>query len=100
VKIQVAKHDPFLSSRAAGHGEIALAMWQRIVRVLDIGVFHGHDTIVLGAWGWSAFGNDANETAGLFERALQKNFKHTYRRVIFAITDWSFVFLHYFYPNS
>jgi hypothetical protein len=45
--------------------------------------------IVLGAWGCGAFGNDANEIAGLFERGLQKNFKGAYQRLIFAIVDWS-----------
>jgi uncharacterized protein (TIGR02452 family) len=40
---------------AARHGEIAPAMWQRIVKVLAIGVLHGHDSIVLGAWGCGAF---------------------------------------------
>src|SRR5262245_34487550 len=37
--------------------------------MLAIGSLHGHDTIVLGAWGCSASGNDANEIAGLFERS-------------------------------
>jgi uncharacterized protein (TIGR02452 family) len=40
---------------------------------------------VLRAWGCDAFGNDANEIAGLFECALRVNFKGAYRRVIFAI---------------
>jgi uncharacterized protein (TIGR02452 family) len=44
---------------------------------------------VFGASGCGAFGNDADEIAGLFERALQNNFHSAYRRVIFAIVDWS-----------
>ena len=39
--------------------------------------------------GCGAFGNDGNEIAGLFERALRINFKNAYRWVAFAITDWS-----------
>jgi uncharacterized protein (TIGR02452 family) len=34
---------------ATRHGEIAPAMWHRIIKVLAIGVLHGHDSIVLGA---------------------------------------------------
>jgi uncharacterized protein (TIGR02452 family) len=64
-------------------------MRRRIIKVLAVGVLHGHDSIVLGAWCCGAFGNDANEIAALFERALQNNFKGAYRRVIFAIVDWS-----------
>jgi uncharacterized protein (TIGR02452 family) len=44
---------------------------------------------VFGAWGCGALGNDANEIAGLFERALRINFKGIYQQVIFAIVDWS-----------
>ena len=70
-------------------GEIGPAMWLRILKVLSIGVKHGHDAIVLGAWGCGAFGNDGHEIAALFRKALEQNFKGAYRRVIFAIVDWS-----------
>ena len=69
--------------------EIGPAMWLRILKVLSIGVKHGHDSIVLGAWGCGAFGNDGHEIAELFHRALEQNFKGSYRRVVFAIVDWS-----------
>ncbi|HEX9146550.1 MAG TPA: TIGR02452 family protein [Candidatus Binatia bacterium] len=73
----------------ARHAEIGPAMWQRILKVLAIGILHGHDSIILGAWGCGAFGNDPNEIAALFERALGENFNGAYRRVVFAILDWS-----------
>ena len=69
--------------------EIAPAMWHRILKVLALGIEHGHDGIVLGAWGCGAFGNDGHEIAQLFHKALSENFKGAYRRVIFAIVDWS-----------
>ncbi len=69
--------------------EVGPAMWQRILKVLAIGIEHGHDAIVLGAWGCGAFGNDSNEIAALFQRALAENFKGAYRAVTFAILDWS-----------
>ena len=64
-------------------------MWQRILKVLAIGILHSHNSIVLGAWGCGAFGNDLKEIAALFERALRENFNGAYRRVLFAILDWS-----------
>jgi uncharacterized protein (TIGR02452 family) len=69
--------------------EIGPAMWLRILKVLSIGVKHGHDSIVLGAWGCGAFGNDGHEIAALFQKALEQNFKGAYRQVLFAILDWS-----------
>jgi uncharacterized protein (TIGR02452 family) len=69
--------------------EIAPAMWRRILKVLALGVEHGHDGIVLGALCCGAFGNDGREIAHLFHKALSENFRGAYRRVIFAIVDWS-----------
>lgn len=69
--------------------EILPAMWGRILKVLAAGVHHGHDSIVLGAWGCGAFGNRSSEIAPLFRKALDENFKGAYRQVVFAILDGS-----------
>jgi uncharacterized protein (TIGR02452 family) len=69
--------------------EILPAMWLRILKVLAAGVHHAHDSIVLGAWGCGAFGNNGSDIASLFRKALAENFKGAYRQVIFAIVDWS-----------
>jgi uncharacterized protein (TIGR02452 family) len=69
--------------------EIGPAMMQRICKVLSVGIAHGHDGIVLGAWGCGAFGNDGHEIARLFHDALSNKFRGAYRRVIFAVVDWS-----------
>jgi uncharacterized protein (TIGR02452 family) len=69
--------------------EIGPAMMRRICKILSIGIAHSHDGIVLGAWGCGAFGNDGHEIAGLFHAALSSRFKGAYRRVIFAVVDWS-----------
>ena len=69
--------------------EIGPAMMRRISKVLSVGIAHGHDGIVLGAWGCGAFGNNGHEIAGLFHNALSNKFKGVYRRVIFAVVDWS-----------
>lgn len=69
--------------------EIAPAMWQRILKVLSIGLRHEHDAIVLGAWGCGAFGNDSREVASLFHSALEDDFRGAYRYVLFAVVDWT-----------
>ena len=73
----------------ARHAEIGPAMWQRILKVLAAGIVHGHDSIVLGAWGCGAFGNKGAEIAPLFRQALEENFRGAYQQVIFAILDRS-----------
>ena len=69
--------------------EIASVMWNRILKVLAVAERHGHESIVLGAWGGGAFGNNTWDIAQLFQKALGENFKGAYCRVIFAIMDWS-----------
>jgi len=73
----------------ARRNEIGPAMWRRILKVLSIGLHHGHDALVLGAWGCGAFGNDGREIAGLFHRALEDNFKGAFRHIVFAVLDRS-----------
>ena len=69
--------------------EILPAMGSRILKVLSVGLLNHHFSIVLGAWGCGAFGNDPTEIAKLFRKALEENFKGAYKRVVFAIIDWS-----------
>lgn len=76
----------YLPARA---DEISPVMWKRILKVLAVAERHGHNSLVLGAWGCGAFGNDGNEIAKLFRKALEDNFRGAFRQVLFAITDWS-----------
>ncbi|MGB5198045.1 MAG: TIGR02452 family protein [Candidatus Deferrimicrobium sp.] len=70
-------------------GEISPVMWRRILKVLAVAERHGHKSLVLGAWGCGAFGNDGNDIARLFRKALEENFRGAFEHVLFAITDWS-----------
>jgi uncharacterized protein (TIGR02452 family) len=65
------------------------AMRLRIAKVLTIAATYGHDGLVLGAWGCGVFGNDSREIADLFQQAFADNFRGIFRRVVFAILDWS-----------
>jgi uncharacterized protein (TIGR02452 family) len=69
--------------------EIRETMRGRIARVVTVAALHGHDTLILGAWGCGAFGNDAREMAQLFQEALAGAFRGVFARIVFAITDWS-----------
>lgn len=69
------------------HGEIAPALRTRIQKVLACGLAHGHDSIVLGAWGCGAFGCDPVQVADLFAEALGGPFAGCYEAVRFAVLD-------------
>jgi uncharacterized protein (TIGR02452 family) len=69
--------------------EIRDAMQRRIQKVLGIAAAHGHEALVLGAWGCGVFGNDSEEVAELFQRALAYHFQGVFSKVIFAVLDWS-----------
>jgi uncharacterized protein (TIGR02452 family) len=62
---------------------------RRIRRVLAIASAHGYESVVLGAWGCGAFGNDPVRTAASFRDALETDFAGHFSDVEFAVTDWS-----------
>jgi len=62
---------------------------ERIHRVLSIAHSYGYRSLVLGAWGCGAFGNDATRTAEDFRAALERDFAGAFTDIVFAITDWS-----------
>ncbi len=68
-------------------GEAAELLRARIHRVLAIARAYGVDTLVLGAWGCGAFGNDPATTARDFRAALEGPFDGVFELVIFAIAD-------------
>jgi uncharacterized protein (TIGR02452 family) len=61
----------------------------RIHRILAIAHSYGYATLVLGAWGCGAFGNDPRRTAADFRQALENDFSGAFSDIAFAITDWS-----------
>jgi uncharacterized protein (TIGR02452 family) len=61
----------------------------RIRKILSVAQSHGHDSLVLGAWGCGAFGNDGKQVAGLFHETLNADFSGAFKEVTFAIVDTS-----------
>jgi uncharacterized protein (TIGR02452 family) len=72
-----------------GQPEAGNLLQKRIHRVLAIEQAVGYSTLVLGAWGCGAFGNDPRRTAVDFRSALENDFRGAFSDIVFAITDWS-----------
>ncbi len=61
----------------------------RIHRVFAIAKAYGYSSLILGAWGCGAFGNDPNRTARDFREAIEGDFNGQFASIVFAIADWS-----------
>lgn len=64
-------------------------MRSRVRRVFEIARAYGYDALVLGAWGCGAFGNDKRMVAGYFRDEMDGEFAGVFKRITFAISDWS-----------
>ena len=74
---------------AIGLAEAGDLLRRRIHRVLAIAQAHEYASLVLGAWGCGAFGNDPYRTAADFRQAIENAFSGAFSDIVFAITDWS-----------
>jgi uncharacterized protein (TIGR02452 family) len=57
---------------------------RRIHQILSIMEFHGHENIVLGAWGCGAFRNDPEKVSAAFVKCLISG-NYSFRKVYFPI---------------
>jgi uncharacterized protein (TIGR02452 family) len=69
--------------------EVRRMMQERVERVLGVAALHGHEALVLGAWGCGVFRNDPGQVAELFRLALAGRFRGAFTRVVFAVLDSS-----------
>ena len=67
----------------------AVAITKNKIRTIyRIGILHGHDSLVLGAWGCGAFGNPPEQMAQLFIDVLNEDeFRGRYKDIRFAIIE-------------
>ena len=70
-------------------GPVRSEMAGRVRKVLAVAAGHGHDAVVLGAWGCGVFRNDPEVIADLFREALVTRFAGVFARVAFAVLDTS-----------
>jgi uncharacterized protein (TIGR02452 family) len=66
--------------------EVRRAMQER---VLGVAALHGHEVLVLGAWGCGVFRNDPEQIAELFQIALAGRLRGAFTHVVFAVLDSS-----------
>lgn len=69
--------------------EEAVAITRNKIRtVFRIGLLHGHDSLILGAFGCGAFSNPPSEIASLFHQVMEeKEFKNRYKLITFSIIE-------------
>jgi len=69
--------------------QVEPAMLARMEKVLSLAVIHGHELLVLGAWGCGVFANDPDRVAGWFHNHLtgEGTFRWAFQKVIFAVLD-------------
>lgn len=58
----------------------------RIDHILALAVEHGHDAIVLSAWGCGVFGNNVESVASIFQSMLLGKYANCFRHVHYATT--------------
>ena len=68
-------------------GRVRSAIRERVARVLAIAAHHGHDALVLGAWGCGVFRCDPTMVAAEMASALAGPFAGRFAAVTFAIVD-------------
>lgn len=71
--------------------QIEPVMRERLAHVLSVAIAHGHDAIVLGAWGCGVFRNDPAHVAQWMHEALtqDRRFVGAFACVDFAVLDFT-----------
>lgn len=68
--------------------EVAEKAKRKIRNVLAVALTHGHDSLVLSAWGCGAFRNPPRHIANLFKEVLsERDFLNRFKHISFAIID-------------
>jgi len=71
------------------HPKLPNILLHRIHKIVSVAKARGHDSLILGAWGCGAFGNDGHLVAELFHRTLTVEFAGSFKEITFAIVDTS-----------
>jgi uncharacterized protein (TIGR02452 family) len=77
------------SNEPENRSGITEVMSRRIPYVLALAAHHGHDRLVLGAWGCGAFANEPHAVARLFAHELLDDgrYAEAFSEIIFAVFD-------------
>lgn len=83
----INRHDPDGKSKPLTQEELDLTL-SKMRTIFRIGIIHGHDALVLGAFGCGAFHNPPRQIAELFRQVMDEpEFKNKYRKIVFAVFD-------------
>ena len=68
---------------------VADILRKRIWKILTVAQAHGHDSLVLGAWGCGAFGNDGNQVGYQYlfnskNNSLEEVFEKIFEKLIYC----------------
>ncbi|MBO4304900.1 MAG: TIGR02452 family protein [Lentisphaeria bacterium] len=64
------------------------AVREKMRTIFRIALKHGHDALVLGAWGCGAFKNPPQHIAKLFHGIMEEEeFRNRFRKIVFAVMD-------------
>jgi len=87
IAVAAYAHPPLLSPTRLRE-DFAGFTKQKIRAILNIGLNHGHDSLVLSAFGCGAFANPPEHVSLLFAQVLaEERFRNRFRRVVFSIID-------------
>lgn len=75
-----------LANRPTAAASVPEALAARAARVLAVAAWHGHRTLVLGAWGCGVFQNDPAGVASTFAAELTRA-RGAFDQVVFAVLD-------------
>jgi uncharacterized protein (TIGR02452 family) len=73
------------SKRSVSIKTINQAMTARIDRILAIAKHHGHDALVLGAYGCGVFGNDMRYVGEIFYELLMGKYEGVFKKIVFSV---------------
>lgn len=61
---------------------------EKMRTIFRLALLHGHDALVLGAWGCGAFRNPPRHIAKLFHEVMaEAEFRNRFRKIVFAVLD-------------
>ncbi len=76
----------YVEEKSLSEEQIRKIFERKIENILALAAHNRYETIVLGAWGCGAFGNDAHDVAQYFyQKLVVEKYDRFFRRVIFSI---------------
>lgn len=83
----INRHDPDGKRKPLTDRETDLTL-SKMRTIFRIGLAHGHDALVLGAFGCGAFNNPPRQIAELFKKVMDSpEFRNKYRKIVFPVFD-------------